>query len=215
MEQKLDSNFTNFNFNNFKIPRNYVLCNGKYYKRFLELSDDEENIGIDSLESIDEEEQLKYVKTPNLINKTVFGLNVNFDLDKKYVENEKDYIIKILDGYRNERINDNLILDNTQIAKHKHKLWYKNEERQYNTYNVNNRDSYISDRFLNGNDWGYEMGAYVKNDNEEDVDVQPDISNTSVQLQETEYLNITFRGDILYHYFNDKDRIKEAGRTDI
>ena len=98
------------------IPENWALCDGKYYLNFLyankhnfKLTDNENlerqildkyNIqtfeyGINSLIHIPDEYKIYFIKTPNLIGRTIFGTNLDDDILKKYDKNTDDVYKKI------------------------------------------------------------------------------------------------------------------------
>ena len=99
------------------IPENWALCDGKYYLNFLyankhnfKLTDNENlerqildkyNIqtykyGINSLIYIPDEYKIYFIKTPNLIGRTIFGTNLDDDiLKKKYDKNTGEIFKKI------------------------------------------------------------------------------------------------------------------------
>ena len=112
----LDVLESEYNYKNL-LPKNWALCDGKYYLNFLyaykhnfKLTNDENlereilnnyNIqtykyGINSLIHIPYEYKIHFIKTPNLIGRTIFGTNLDDDvLKQKYDKNTGDFSKKI------------------------------------------------------------------------------------------------------------------------
>ena len=98
------------------IPRNWVYCDGKYYKKYQYLKEDEENIGLENIDDINNKNE--YIKTPNLIEKTIFGLN---GVDDK-------------NNYNNSFGANSRNIQKFEIPEHRHKLFMHNKEHVKYSY---------------------------------------------------------------------------------
>ena len=120
LDERIKSHYNNTGEENFEknmIPRNWVYCDGKYYKKYQYLKEDEENIGLENIDDINNKNE--YIKTPNLIEKTIFGLNG--------VDDKNNYNNSFGANSRN-------IQKFLEIPEHRHKLFMHNKEHVKYSY---------------------------------------------------------------------------------